>query len=93
MANRNVDLRPLLLLKALYSETNLKVKKGPNFALTDPIPTYKEAQHGCMLAPLLFIFYMNDVVLFLCSQNYYMPDIGKERKGKILLYANDIQYH
>ena len=73
-------------LKSLYENVQCSVRiNGLN---TDWFPVHSGHKHGCRLLPMLFNFYINDLVSKLASL-----DVGISINGEkvyILLYADDV---
>lgn len=57
--------------------------------LSEEITTEKGVRQGCLLAPFLFNFYINNIVPELQGPDFFPPTIGVT-KLSILLYADDI---
>lgn len=84
----NIDRRLLFLIQALHRNTTLKVRCSIQGHLTNPVTTQKGVKQGCILAPLLFNFYINTLVDHLSSTDVHPPRIAG-RHVSILLYADD----
>ncbi|XP_061469509.1 zinc finger protein with KRAB and SCAN domains 7-like [Rhineura floridana] len=83
----NINKRLLFLIKELYSNNTLKIRVGNN--LTDPIAVRRGVRQGCLLAPILFNIYLNDIVRELEGLKIFPPSAGS-RKISTLLYADDM---
>ena len=46
-------------IKSMYSEVNYSIKLP--YGLTDPVKSNKDVKQGCMLSPLWFSLYINDL--------------------------------
>uniref|UniRef100_A0A670JBD8 ribonuclease H n=1 Tax=Podarcis muralis TaxID=64176 RepID=A0A670JBD8_PODMU len=85
----NIDKRLLLLLMEIHNDISARVKFGPLGALSDSFPLNKGVKQGCLLAPFLFNFYINDIVTTMKALNQSAPSL-QQLKIPILLYADDM---
>ena len=74
-----IDKRLLTLIQELYSNTTLKVRISTDRRLTEEILTNKGVKQGCLLAPLLFNFYINNIVIILNHPDHSPPQLGITR--------------
>lgn len=56
--------------------------------LTNVVPTLRGVRQGCILAPLLFNYYINSLVDQLTNPDNHLPKIA-ERRLAVLLYGDD----
>ena len=89
LENSTVDKRLLALIRMLYRNTTLRVRYSRQGHHTEQIETFNGVRQGCLLAPMLFIFYINNLVSHLDSTDCHTPKIA-ERSIPALLYADDI---
>ena len=73
----------------LHIDLTVRVRSTLQAQLTDPIPLRKGVKQGCLLAPFLFNFYINDIVQALDPNDSAPPSL-KGRKITVLLYADDM---
>ena len=78
--------RMLIAIKALYNSVSSCVRV--NYFTTDWFDVKVGLRQGCILSPILFNLYINDLALYLKSLNTGI-NVGQE-KVCILLYADDI---
>ena len=76
----------LRLLENMYSGVNYSIKLP--YGLTDSVSSSTGLKQGCVLSPLLFNLYVNDLP-FSISRNHDPVAIGKYRTN-ILMYADDL---
>ena len=67
------------ILRNMYSEVNYSIKLP--YGLTDPITSSTGLKQGCVLSPLLFNLYVNDLPFFL-NETQYLTNV--------LMYADDL---
>ena len=84
-----IDKRIIFLICSLYEQTTLRVRCGRKGHLTKQIKTYKGVKQGCLLAPLLFIFYINNLESHLESTDCHPPKLAGQ-DIPAFLYANDV---
>lgn len=84
----NIDKRLLALIMSLHKNTSLQVRCTPQGHLSNTIPTQRGVRQGCILAPLLFNFYINSLVEHLTKPEFHPPKIA-HRHLSLLLYADD----
>ena len=89
LADLNIDKRLLFLLRELHLDTHAQIRVGISGSLTNKIPTCKGVKQGCVLAPLLFNLYINNIVERLFGPRFVSPTLG-DQKRSILLYADDM---
>lgn len=87
LESSSIDWELLLPCRALHDSTHLKVRLNRKGNLSEPISTYKGVRQGCLLAPFLFNFYINNIVSYLDSPSLYPPKL--QLHVPILLYAVD----
>ena len=76
----------LRILENMYSEVNYCIKLP--YGLTDFVSSSTGLKQGCVLSPLLFNLYVND--LSLCfGRNHDPVTIGKYMTN-VLIYADDL---
>uniref|UniRef100_A0A670I2D7 ribonuclease H n=1 Tax=Podarcis muralis TaxID=64176 RepID=A0A670I2D7_PODMU len=85
----NIDLRLLFLIKTLYTDTSIQVKVDLAGHLTTRIKTTTGVKQGCILAPFLFNFYINDMVKELEGLQF-APVTILDQKLSVLMYADDL---
>lgn len=68
-----VDRLQTYLIQILYSKMSLWVQCDRKGHLSDSMPTLKAVKQGCILAPLLFIFSLNDLVNSLNNLSFHPP--------------------
>uniref|UniRef100_A0A670KKD3 Reverse transcriptase domain-containing protein n=1 Tax=Podarcis muralis TaxID=64176 RepID=A0A670KKD3_PODMU len=85
----SIDKRLLLLLMEIHNDISARVKFGPLGALSDSFPLNKGVKQGCLLAPFLFNFYINDIVTTMKALNQSAPSL-QQLKIPILLYPDDM---
>ena len=79
----------MFLIQMLHCNTSFRVRLGTNGLLSESIPTERGVCQGCLLAPFLFSFYINNIVQELSSLEFFPPTI-RNAKLSVLLYADDI---
>ena len=80
----NVEL--INIIHSMYNETTQQIKVGNK--LTKPFNAYRGVRQGCVLSPLLFNIYVNDLPRSFdksCS-----PVMLEDLKINCLMYADDI---
>ncbi|XP_061447038.1 uncharacterized protein LOC133367169 [Rhineura floridana] len=82
-------MRLLHQIQSLHQGNRLRVRLGPNGALSHEIPVGRIVKQGCILAPFLFNFFINDLISIMASPNFSPPAVGN-RKIASLLYADDL---
>lgn len=76
----------LRILRNMYSDVNYSIKLP--YGLTDPITSSTGLKQGCVLSPLLFNLYVNDLPLFF-NETHDPVTIGKYLTN-VLMYADDL---
>ena len=76
----------LRILENIYSEVNYSIKLP--YGLTDSVPSSTGLKQGCVLSPLLFTLYVNDL-FFSFSRNHDPAAIGKYVTN-VLMHADDL---
>lgn len=88
LSTSSIDKRLLFLISCLYKDTVLHVRTSSNGHLIGPVPVCKGVKQGCILAPVLFNFYINDMVNCLSSPDFHAPKLA-DKSISVLLYADD----
>uniref|UniRef100_A0A803TV69 ribonuclease H n=1 Tax=Anolis carolinensis TaxID=28377 RepID=A0A803TV69_ANOCA len=83
-----IDKRLLWLIKSLYSDTTTQVRCGVQGNLSKPIAVNRGVRQGCILAPILFNLYLNDLAAHVSLPNGHPPKISSTNIP-LLLYADD----
>ena len=78
----------IYLLKNMYSNIAFSVKID-TYSVTDPITSNQGVLQGCMLSPLLFSLFINDVIEYLNIESIHAPQINGVQI-QALLYADDL---
>ena len=89
LLNLGVETRLVYLIRQLHLNITIRVKVGSSGSLTNEIPVQKGVKQGCVLAPLLFNLYINDLATKLEGSEFTPPSVG-QTKVSILLYADDM---
>ena len=76
----------LRILRNMYFEVNYSIKLP--YGLTDPITSSTVLKQGCVLSPLLFNLYVNDLPFFF-NETHDPVTIGKYLTN-VLMYADDL---
>ncbi|XP_061444037.1 3 beta-hydroxysteroid dehydrogenase type 7 isoform X1 [Rhineura floridana] len=84
-----INKRLLWLLQSLHQDTVLRIRLGHNGLLSQKNLMRRGVKQGCILAPFLFNFFINDIVPAMSSPSFFPPSI-KDRKVPVLLYADDL---
>lgn len=77
----------LNLIAVLYKDTKMKIWNGNK--LSSSIKVNKGVKQGCILSPLLFALYMNDLEGAL-KGSVEFGDGHKRERIKVIMYADDI---
>ena len=88
LESSSIDRRLLLLMYKLHENTTLRIRCNKEGQLSDKVPTYNGVKQGCILAPLLFNFYINSMVTALSHPEFHPPKLAN-RHISLLLYADD----
>ena len=88
MKSSTIDPRLFLLIRSIYTNTSLLVRCSHQGHLTQRVPTQLGVKQGCVLAPLLFNYFINDIISKLSSSDFHPPKLA-DRPISILLYADD----
>ena len=83
-----IDRRLLYLIRMLYEGTSLKVRYTSQGHVSKAIETEKGVKQGCILAPSLFNYYINDMIPHLSDINFHPPKLAGNQVS-VLLYADD----
>jgi hypothetical protein len=81
------SIKIIKLIADLYKETEMKIWDGKNVSRSFIVN--KGVRQGCILSPLLFALYMNDLADKLRGGVGFGPE-GHKRKIGLIMYADDI---
>uniref|UniRef100_A0A670J8Y1 Reverse transcriptase domain-containing protein n=1 Tax=Podarcis muralis TaxID=64176 RepID=A0A670J8Y1_PODMU len=84
----NIDKRLLRLIRGLYENTRVRVRCDRSGHLTKEIQTHYGVKQGCVLAPMLFNFYINSLAVNMAKENAHPPKLAG-MPLPVLLYADD----
>ena len=76
----------LRILENMYSEVNYSIKLP--YGLTDSVPSSTELKQGCVLSPLLFNLYVNNLPI--CFSRNHDPIAISKYVTNVLMYADDL---
>ena len=86
LSKMGIDGKMLQILENIYSEVNYSIKL--HYSLTDPITSNVGLKQGCVLSPLLFNLYINDLPNMFNEFNDPVH-VGKYLTN-IIMYADDL---
>ena len=73
-------------IKSMYCEVNYSMKLP--YGLTDPVKSNKGVKQGCVLSPLLFNLYINDLPDIF--EESYDPVMLQPFRTNVIMYADDL---
>lgn len=78
-------------LIGMYKHVQFAIKCAQN-EITSPIPSYQGVKQGCILSPLLFVLFINNVFDSMSDNNMDTPRVGEFDEIEVpgLLYADDL---
>lgn len=84
----NIDRRLLLLIRRLHENTRIRVRCDRYGNLSKEIQSFHGVKQGCVLAPILFNFYINSLVRKMEDASTHPPNLNNI-PIPVLLYADD----
>lgn len=88
LAATSIDRRLLLLIINLHTNTFLRIRLDSKGLVSNPVATTRGVRQGCLLAPALFNFYINSLVVHMANTDFHPPKLAG-RALNVLLYADD----
>lgn len=85
---KGLDHGQVSFLRALLADLNATVRYGPNGECSEKFGLGRDVSQSCVLAPILFLLYINDLDFNLVTKGKEMPVVGG-RIISVLLYANE----
>ena len=82
----NMPIQIIKLLKSIYTNTQICIKT--KHGLTNDIKCTKGLKQGCLLSPILFILFLNDLKEMLLKEDLHFCSINNQTISH-LLYADD----
>lgn len=83
-----INLWLLFLIHSFYIDTALKVRCNPRGSLSKAVSAQKGVKQGCILAPLLFNYYINGMVSHLPNPHFHSSKLP-DRRISIPLYIDN----